>query len=82
MIIYNQTLIQQHKDAQEFSSINQAFEWFIKHTYPTLSKKHKKKLKRMKKAHKKGHKLPIKQMKRVLKNYGELEVVYRFKTSV
>lgn len=82
MIIYNKTSIEQHTNIHEFNSVKQAFDWFIKHTYPNLSNKQKNKLKRIKKAHKKGQQLSIKRMKKVLKTYGELDVVYRFKTSV
>ena len=82
MIIYNKASIEQHKNIHEFNSVKQAFDWFIKHTYPHLSRKQKLKLKRVKKAHKKGQQLSIKRMKKVLKTYGELEVVYRLKTSI
>ncbi|WP_299452540.1 hypothetical protein [uncultured Microscilla sp.] len=79
MIIYNRTYIEQHKNTHEFKSVKKAFDWFIKHTYPTLNTQQKKKLKKAKRAHKKGRSLSIKRMKKILQTYGEFEVIYRFK---
>lgn len=62
----------------EFSSLTQAFEWFLENIYPNLSPEQKNQLKDARyDFYKEGRKVSVNRMKRVLDEYSNFENVFR-----
>jgi len=64
---------------KEFKSTEEAFVWFLENVFPKLSTKDKIKLKDVKYCYySEDRKVSEKRMKRVLSEFGDFEIVYRF----
>ena len=64
---------------KEFKSIEDAFVWFLENVFPKLPTESKVKLKDVKyDYYKEGRKVSTIRMQRVLSEFGDFEIVYRF----
>ncbi len=64
----------------QFQTLEQAFEWFLEHVFPTLPTEAKRKLKNVKhEYYKEGVNVSTKRMSRVLNEYTDFEILYDVK---
>lgn len=62
----------------EFSTLTQAFEWFLENVYPHLPSEEKYKLRDAKyDFYKEGNKVSVNRMNRILAEYSDFEPVFR-----